>query len=642
MKFVRASIISAFLALVWYPNTGWCQTNLESPHATVSLIQRGPCYADKPCEFGFLFKLDPQWHVYWRNPGDSGAPPKFKFIEPSNFSNRPDGHDVIDWPVPKRLPLGHLMNYGYEDQVLLGFTVPAEKNRTTINLFVEAEWLVCHEDCVPGSGTFSLTAPVLSLPTSGISALPDIAGNNDEVFKNRNLPDTLSLHGTAVIQDKNLVLQLSSDIPDINEIFPETGGILFNKTSNPSFQRNTDPRGNVLEISIPTKVETIFQPIVFLLKHGTHGTRVIFDPKNVPPMHAASDDGSVTFLILSFFSAFLGGLLLNLMPCVFPVLGLKVLSAVQSAKDSIKDRIIIASSFLLGVLTLLWVLYGLIYLAKSYGEVIGWGFQLQNPSIVFLLALLFIAIGAHLLGWFDIGTSLQNRLSNIYGTSLYTEHFLSGLLTVIVATPCTAPFMGAAIGAAVAASVWVGLLIFSGLGIGIAAPFCLLVITPQLGRYLPKPGKWTDTLKKLLSIPCFVTAMWLGWVFYSQEGAAPRTASFTDEFGLMWTPYSEAALESAQTQGETVLLDFTAAWCISCQVNRQVVFSSPDVQSVIKDKHIVLMIADWTNKDEKIARALQSFGKAGVPLNVLYTPRQPPYQFPSVLTPGMVVAKLKE
>ena len=398
--------------------------------------------------------------------------------------------------------------------------------------------------------------------------------------------------------------------------------------------------------------------------------------------------------------ALLGGMILNLMPCVFPVLSLKVLSFVERGAGDPSIARKHALVFAGGVLAAFWALALALLAVRAGGDSVGWGFQLQSPMVVALLAMLMFGLGLNLAGVFEVGMGLT-RLGAVGQGTGYRDSFLTGALAVVVATPCTAPFMGAALGYALVQPVLVGLTVFTSLAAGLALPYVVLAWSPGLMRRLPRPGPWLETFKQLLAFPLFATAVWLLWVFGQQAGndalalvllaltglafgawvwgraqrrgsraaalgimalavitaafvgregtvgARSPTAATVDTDGgsnatseaVVWQEYTPAALEAARASGRPVLLDFTAAWCLSCQVNERVALSTASVQRAVAAGNVIMMRADWTARDADIARVIASFGRSGIPLYVLYAadPAIKPVLLPSVLTPNIVV-----
>ncbi len=410
---------------------------------------------------------------------------------------------------------------------------------------------------------------------------------------------------------------------------------------------------------------------------------------------AVPDPGADMTLIAALCFAFLGGLLLNLMPCVFPVLSIKVLSLLeQSGNTSASRARTHGLAFTAGVLLSFWILAGALMALRAGGEQLGWGFQLQSPLVVALLALLLFALGLNLSGVFEIGLTLT-RLGSAGAGSRYRDSFLTGTLAVLVAAPCTAPFMGAALGFALVQPAVVGLLIFTALGLGLALPFALLAAQPTLLRFLPRPGPWLETLKQFFAFPLYATVVWLVWVLGQQAGIdalalvllamialamgawlwarGVRTSSGSTRLvaaALMlaavvgatvgagrgapppgvavtapgWEPWSDARVQALRQEGRAIFVDFTAAWCLSCQVNERVALRTTAVQNAFSAGNVALLRADWTSRDSSITNVLASFGRSGVPLYVLYPAdaRAAARILPAVLTPGMVVDAVRK
>ncbi|MEY2413821.1 MAG: hypothetical protein QOD84_2427 [Acidobacteriaceae bacterium] len=395
--------------------------------------------------------------------------------------------------------------------------------------------------------------------------------------------------------------------------------------------------------------------------------------------------------------AFLGGLILNLMPCVFPVLSLKALGLVNGHGDRREFRRH-GLVYGLGVLVCFWILLGLLLLLRRAGQQVGWGFQLQSPTFIAVLAALLFLMGLSLAGLFDIGMSWMGLGSSLASRSGYSGSFFTGVLATVVATPCTAPFMGTAIGFALAQSTVVAFAAFTALAIGLALPYVLLCWFPQWARLLPKPGAWMETFKQAMAFPMFAAVIWLIWVFGKQVGvdavarlliglliiglgawllgrlrhtaiaapvaivlfalglwipissargddvvrAANSGATSTANGEIQWEAFSPERVEQYRSQGRPVFVDFTAAWCLACQVNERAVFASSDVRRILRSKDVVLLKADWTSQDPVITKTLASFGRSGVPFYLLYgkNPNAPPAQLPELLTPGNFIDAL--
>ena len=417
----------------------------------------------------------------------------------------------------------------------------------------------------------------------------------------------------------------------------------------------------------------------------------------VPP--AGSSSGDETSLALAIVFAFVGGMILNLMPCVLPVLSLKIMGFIQQAGEDKRKTRKHGLAFTLGVLVSFWVLAGLLIALRAGGEYLGWGFQLQSPSFVIVLSILLFLFGLNMFGVFEIGTTLTSAGQNLKNTG-YFGSFISGVLATIVATPCTAPFMGSALGFALSQPVYVSLLVFTFLGLGMALPYVLLTNIPKLLKFVPKPGAWMESFKQFMGFLLMATVLWLMWVLSFQTGSEGvllllasliiaslggwiygrwgniakevkirRVAQFlsiiiiigslifslknieaktsTDtstikQGRIEWQRYSPEKVEEAVKAGKSVFVDFTAAWCLSCQVNERVAFSSKDVQDEFTNKKIIAFRGDWTNSDPVITKALAKFGRNSVPLYVLYKPGEKPVILPEILTPDIVLNELNK
>lgn len=530
--------------------------------------------------------MAPGWHTYSKDPGDSGLPTKIRWRLPDGFAA-----GEIQWPVPKRIETPPLVNFGYEDTVslLVQLTPPSSLAGEKAILSAQVTWLECKDVCVPGKADVSLTVPVSSQPS----------------------PPTAEM--------ASFFAEARARLPAGSE-------------TAPSASRD-------------------------------------------PPL-------SLGFALLL---AFLGGLLLNLMPCVLPVLSIKFLGFLETPRETLRKHGLLYGA---GVLLSFLVLAGLLIVLRAGGEKLGWGFQLQSPVFVGFLGALFFALGLNLLGVFEIGTSLVG-LGGFLGGKSSRNAFLSGVLAVLVATPCTAPFMGPALGYALTQSALSSLIIFCSLGFGLAFPYVLLSFFPVGLRWIPKPGAWMLTLKQGMAFLFFGTSLWMVWVLGLQRGTemvsvllliflgisvgawlagpvAERARSDVKRIRVrrvgvavavlsalgLWAlggpaterpddhRYSQAKVDSLLAEGRPVFVDFTAAWCITCQVNERTTLSSSKVREAFRKRNVAVLVADWTNRDPDITRALEQFGRNGVPLYVLYSARGERVVLPAVLTPDIVLKAL--
>lgn len=633
------------------------------------------------------------WHTYWINPGDAGAPTEIKWTLPQGWSA-----GEIAWPTPKRLPVGPLMDYGYEGKLWLlqKLTVPAGvKAGDTVTLKAAVDWLVCKDICVPEETTLSL--PLKIGPTA-----PDPAVAKDFAAARNLLPvaspwkltyalskDALSLYAAAPA--------LAEAHPVEADFFPDKPGII--KGAAPQKMAFTKD-GLVLKLSAGDKAAAMAGALsgVLVLKSsdGSIQALTVDAPRGAVPDASVGDSGTTTgdiTLLVAFLSAFVGGLILNVMPCVLPILAMKALALAGHGGRHHSEATREGFAYSAGAI-LSFLVFGLvIVLLRQGGDVVGWGFQLQEPIAVAGFALLIFAVGLNLSGVFEVGSvNLGDSLAQRSGP---TGAFFTGVLAVAVAAPCTAPFMAAALGFALTQSVASAMLIFFGLGLGFALPFLILGLWPKALSFLPKPGTWMLRLKQFLAFPMYGAAAWLVWVLAQETGAngvAIVLAAFV-AFALaawLWTvtrdlsargrglgmaaaalaliaslyglsmlrgeaaappataatadakPFTPERLAALRASGKPVFVDATAAWCITCLVNEKAVLSQPGVKTAFNDQHVEYLIADWTNRNEAITKLLGDNGRSGVPLYLYYAPgADKPVILPQILTEAGVLEALK-
>lgn len=669
------------------------------PHGTVELISAvDSIQPNSAFQVGLLFHLEPGWHIYWKNPGDSGQRPRLKW-------DLPDGLTVgdIEWPTPKRLPVGPLLDYGYEGQVLLPMTVHATSavSDGSKSLKANLRVLVCRETCMPGKANLALDLPVRKQEPQAIEA-------NRNLFAqaNQSKPNTLPAGWTvsASQSPSSIVLTVAGG--------PRTENVSFipahpNQIQNSAPQHVTlGPKSVDLALKRPADSAEPISSLEGLLLTEEAGKSVAYEiaarvtaaspetAAGAPPRPAQTHN-----LLVILALAFGGGLILNLMPCVFPVLSIKILSLLDNSRSERKTIQISAAVYTLGVLFSFWILVVVLLALRAGGRSLGWGFQLQAPGFVaFLICLLFV-LGLSLIGAFEIGSSLMKAGSGLTQRGKYSSSFFTGVLATVVATPCTAPLMGVAVGFALSQSPAVCVAVFTSMAIGLASPFLLLSFFPQLSGLLPRPGAWMETLKQMMSFLVFGTVIWLLWVLGQQVGvnqlafvllallalslaawiagrwpqsralraaamvlgigvtvycsaalnpldnAARQNGSETSlsKGGLKWEAFSPDKLANYRSSGKPVLVDFTAAWCLTCQVNDRVVFHSPQVEQRLNRSDIVLLRADWTSYDPVITEWLAKFGRSGIPFYIIYTPDQgsTPTTLPDgILTPSTFLKSL--
>ncbi len=646
-------------------------------------------------------KMDDRWHTYWRNPGDSGIPTEVRWKLPEGFTAGP-----LVWPYPQKVDLPPLSVYAYEGEVLLLTRItPSQALVPGQNQTLQAQvyWLECEVNCIPGDALLTLELPVrVETPETDASRVESFARARAHV------PLASSeWQVTAEGSEKQILFHLKppgGNAYKISEVsfFPYDEKLIQHSVP----QRFRESSGGYeilierssLQQGIPERLQGIL-----VSKEGWRGQASEKALEVDLPLEKAEGEdwgnfpqAGTTFRIALLF-AFAGGLILNLMPCVFPVLSLKILHFVEQARAHRTHIFLQGVIFTAGVLVSFWMLAGTLIFLRSAGLEIGWGFQLQSPPFVISLALLFFIFALNLFGVFEAGLSVSGAAGKSSRQSGKMAVFLNGVLATAVATPCTAPFMGAALGFAITRPAWEALCVFTSLGLGMASPYLFLSAFPQFLKALPKPGPWMVKLKKWMGIFLLMTAAWLAWVLSVQSGppallglsagflflgaacwiygakiqrpgakpfwrwAAILTLSLgvgmsyagllgkrqavqaeeTFSSGLKWERFSEARLSSLLEEGHPVLIDFTAAWCLTCQVNERTALGAGKVKDRLMSEKIILMKADWTSRDAAITRALAGYGRSSVPLYVLYgRGSTDPVFLPEILTPSGVLGVL--
>ena len=651
----------------------------------------------QPLTVGLRLKHENEWHTYWQVPGDSGLPTQIKWQLPTGFNA-----SAIVWPHPKRMPVGPLMNFGYEGETLLLTTiqVPADLPvGAPVTLNAKASWLECKDVCIPADAQVKVTLPVKTQSAPSSSAA---------LFKatQARVPGP-ALAATATIDANQIRLALApppGKTLDRFEFFPLEEGRI--EAAAPQTLKSEGGQ-SAIYLTAAKPVAPDFKTLKGVVvanggpAYANGWAHVVQAPVSAAAAGAtaggtgaADGSGSSMSLWAALGTAILGGLILNLMPCVFPVLSLKLIGLAQHRTHS-GPMAAHGIAFAVGVVLSFVLLAALLIGLQQAGSALGWGFQLQTPWVVAALTVLFFAIGLNLLGVFEmtLGTGVANMRAadNLASKSDWRGSFGTGVLAVIVASPCTAPFMGAALGYAITQPAVIALSVFAALGVGMAAPYVLLTVFPSLLAKLPRPGRWMEMFKQFMAFPMFATCVWLLWVLaqqvdaggialalgvlvavgftlwalgLSQRGArvfrwvaigggmltaltftpiatsealAPGTRSTAD---AGWIEYSPEKLAQLRSEGKAVFVDFTAAWCVTCQLNKRVALRADTVKARFAADNVVLMRADWTNRDEKITQALAQFGRNGVPLYVVYDRRGEAAVLPELLTEGIVLTAL--
>nr|WP_165399004.1 protein-disulfide reductase DsbD domain-containing protein [Shewanella maritima] len=636
------------------------QASAKGDHIEVALVSENQQLSpDKTNWIGVLLTPEEHWHTYWQNPGDSGEAPTVEWSAsvPLSFG------DIL-WPIPQQIPVAHLVNYGYDGQVLLMVPVElsnADKLAEQVDIKVSLSWLVCQEDCIPGWADLTLSLPV-SVNTQESSYAPLFAQTREQ------LPNDTQLTAKFEITEQHLAVSYQAPFESDWQLLPLRSDVAQHNqkqsvVSEAGFNNQVIARSDYFVGDAQT--------LKFLMTDGQSGYYV---NAHLNDNQQQAADALWVILIM----AFVGGLILNIMPCVLPVLSFKAMAIGQQDMTIIQKL-----GYGIGVLVCFNLFATMIIVLKSSGEAVGWGFHMQEPAVIAFLAFLFVFIALILMDIAPSGARLAGVGQSLIAGNGFASQFFTGVLAVIVASPCTAPFMAAALGVALVSPPITTYMIFTALALGFALPLTLLFISPVFAKLLPKPGAWMNTFKHLLVFPMLATVAWLVWVYLGQ------TSSFA-QFGLLlalvgfalfiWLSsvlkgvYSLSSLilalvillgalfNGAQTQalptdsaheayspeklaqlrnnGQLVLVNMTADWCITCKVNEQVAFSTKQVQLALQQNQVHYLVGDWTNKNDMIFNYLKQYQRSGVPLYVMYAGNDYEQVLPQILTPEMVVTAI--
>ena len=669
---------------------------VTTPHATVTLAsETAAVEPGKPFRLGLHFKLAKGWHIYWTNPGAAGEPPELDLTLPEGAKA-----SDIAWPTPERVRQSdEVMSYAYLDEVLLPLTVTPPAGVSLFPIKAKASWLICEKICVPEQGDLKLDLPVG--PASPSAEAPLFAAADARIPKPSS--DAATMSGDGVLTETGSDLSpeavreawfLPASWGAIDDLAPQTLNVAPGKLSLALKPGQTfDPKATlagVLALKDAAGRERDLS-IVAAPQAGSAsaaGPTAAHQPDGAVATIAPRDNLSL-LSVLTF--AFLGGLILNLMPCVFPILAIKAMSLAGLAG---RDRGVVrshAAYYVLGVLVAFGALAAILIVLRSAGAAAGWGFQFQSPAFVAAVAWLLFAIGLNLSGVFEIGGGWVGVGEGLTRRGGLIGSFFTGLLAVVVATPCTAPFMGAAIAAAATAPPATVLLIFLVMGLGLAAPYGAFGFVPGLAAALPRPGPWMLVLRQALAFPMYAAAVWLTWVVSQQAGAdgalivlsgavmiglaawifnttrnnARRGRIIGEALaagialvalitldGLAVAPqgvtaaqdasaYSPDRLAALRAEGRPVFVNMTAAWCVTCLVNERGALSSEKVRDAFAKRNVAYLKGDWTRADPAISQFLKNHGRDGVPLYVLYPPHgEKPVVLPQILTQTGVLDEL--
>ena len=695
---------------------------VTTPYVRAELLAHAPqgVAPGQPLWLGLQITHQPEWHTYWTNPGDSGLPTDLAWTLPAGL----DAGEIA-WPLPRKIPIGTLANYGYEGTVLLPVPVTVASTfapgplAQDVTIRLRASWLVCRKECIPEEGEFALALPIKSTTAMHGAAFAAAAqaqprpllANTQGVVPDSQARITddnalqISVHGLPVaLRGKNL------------DLFPETGEIIDNAA-----QWGQAWNGSVWTAKLPLSAQRSASPnllpVVLAEQAGPHATgpdtrtgyraelkvlgtwppgaavasvspaleaalKANAAQAGAPAAPAAGAGASSLTLTAALLGALLGGLILNLMPCVFPVLAIKVVGFTRHAQDRRAHRLS-GLAYTAGVVLSFIALGTLMLGLRAAGEAIGWGFQLQSPAVVASLAALFTLIALNLAGVFEFGRFLPSSVASLQARHPAADAFLTGVLAVAVASPCTAPFMGASLGLTATLPAPQALAVFCALGLGLALPYLAASFIPAVAHALPRPGAWMDTFRKLMAFPMLATVVWLVWVLGQQSGIdgagallillvglslvawalslagrarvwmatvsiaamalllwafAPHITNVPPAQGPAqasagdWQPWAPGVAEQIVATGRPVFVDFTAAWCVTCQYNKKTTLANADVLADLRAKQVALLRADWTRRDPAITAALAALGRSGVPVYVFYQAGKQPVVLTEVLS----------
>lgn len=701
-----AGVATLAIALAANASGGWSipgqapkANEVEQPQVSMQLIAaKTALVPQSETAFAVVLEQKNGWHTYWLMPGDAGYPTRFPFTLPEGLSA-----SAPLFPLPERTDTQGIVSYAYQGDTLFPFTVKVPATVTgSATIEVSAHYLACKEVCVPGEATARLTLPydgqAIDTPdaqriTQAQKFIP-ITDQNPAVtatYQGKNLRISVPAN-TVSVKQSLAFLPLDANalfLGDPGQHVREADGSesVYLTLQEPFAQKPTDTLRGVLvgdegpahsggwamEVTIPLKAGTVARP------SGAHAGH-----------DATSAPMSLTLMTALIF-ALLGGLILNLMPCVFPVLSLKILQLVEGSRKG-DPMLPHGIAFTLGVLCSMLILSGALLLLRSFGLALGWGFQLQSPWVVCALLFLFVGITLNLLGLYEFTFGSQLSFGGNRPRSSRLNSFFTGILAVIVASPCTAPFMGAALGFALTLPAVQATGIFLALGLGMALPWLALCLFPSWTKCLPKPGAWMNVFRRVMAIPMLGAALWLAWVLMQQLSSvglgiallgvlivvalcvlvgrqqwgkgrhnlligATSIASLavvaligsglfatqtTHQNEGSWQAWSPEAVQAALDKHQPVFIDFTAAWCITCQANKMAALNRAEVQAKFNELGYTRFEGDWTNYDERITKELERFKRSGVPLYLIYRPDGEVVVLPELLTPSIVIDALEK
>lgn len=706
---------------------------VQTPRVRAELVVQVPDGIAPGQTFWLGLKIEhqPDWHTYWKNAGDSGLPTELQWQLPPGLTA-----GAIEWPTPHALRVGPLVNYGYEGMVLLpvpitvadDFKAPASG---MVDVKLSANWLVCRVECIPESGSFQLPVAVQGSTAAHGEAFVKAQLTQPRLLKPAGQaqvqPDAQSTDSGNALRDDRISLRVPGLPASLQgqtlEFYPENsdtfkhaaeagkdwtqrwdGAVWVGENMPLSDMRGDTPGQLAIVLALPPEKRAAAQeqgqPVAWRSELTVAGqwtpamlasvspalaAALEANKNTAPPVTVSSSSG----LWAALLGGLIGGLILNLMPCVFPVLAIKVLGFAAHGQNRRAQRLG-GMAYALGVVLSFMALGALLLGLRAAGQQLGWGFQLQSPLVVALLAGLFTLLGLNLAGLFEFGSMLPSRWASAQARNPVADAFLSGVLAVAIASPCTAPFMGASLGFAIDMPPAQALMVFAALGVGMALPYVLASFVPAVVGWLPRPGAWMDTFRRAMAFPMFATVIWLVWVLGHQAGMDAAAAllalllalaaliwainlsgksrafltvtalllstfiayqavplitteapTSSVQAGERWQPWSADKVQALQGAGQPVFVDFTAAWCVTCQVNKRTTLNNAEVLAAFDQRKVQLLRADWTRQDPAITKALQALGRSGVPVYVLYAPGKSPLVMTELLSKSEVMDALK-
>lgn len=648
---------------------------------------------------GIELQIAEGWDTYWINPGDSGIATNVQWQLPEGFSV-----GSLHWPYPEKFTNDTMVGFGYTHTVLLlaEVTPPMDLKETT-HLKAKVQWLACKEQCMPGSAEVALT-----LPVNATVSEKDPKNSASFTQARAQLPQSLAQNALSASSTKEeIILNFKPGMGDFGEIVeaffvPEKGEIIDYAAPQKLVKSKESYHLNIKRAPQAKQPEAMKGVLIIEEKGSLTKKAIHVDTTLLPASSVAASPTAASYPIeLALLCAFVGGIILNVMPCVLPVVALKIFSFVKMAGEDKKEILKQGGLFAFGVIVSFWVLSAILLILRASGEGIGWGFQLQEPIFVASLTIILFLLGLSLLGVFELGTSLIGMGQKAASKGgFFKGSFMSGVLATLVATPCTGPLLGPAVGLAMTIPAIGSLAIFTSMGLGMAAPYLLLAAFPKLIRFLPKPGNWMVLFKQLLGFLMMATCIWLIWVFggetthlallillfalllvgiaawvygkYAHLGAKKMTrlvatavalfiltlggaagisaarmtqndTTITHQASSSWQPFSVDKVQELRSQGKAVFVDFTAKWCLICQTNK-VTLHSTEIEKAFAEKNVVPLMADWTKKDQAIGDVLQQLGRSGVPVYLLYPAdlSKPPLILPQTLSRATVQEYLNQ